>query len=307
MSIIAKFALDYGLTPRVLVAERLVIASTILIPLALIFERPMLEQNLYYAGMQLTTPTFTSGMFNLLPAITFIMACLFKLEKVDIRSLRGKAKVLGTCVAVLGAMMMTFWRGQVIPLPWTCAVKSEKTHTNDKENIVKGGLMLVCSCLSWSFYVILQTKVVLSYPAKLSLTALICSIGAVLSSVTALIWERNNTRAWRIYPDVTLLASLYGGCFSAITVYVVGWLAKKRGPVFVSIFIPINLIVTAIISSFILLENMFVGRIIGAFVIIFGISSVLWGKMGDQTFPQPPPTPTPDGEEIKQETYDVKV
>lgn len=142
-----------------------------------IFE-PLLEQNLYYTGMQLTTPTFTSGMFNLLPAITFVMACIFRLEKVAIHSHRGKAKVLGTCVAVAGAMLMTFWRGQVIPLPWNSLLHAKKIHRHD-EDILRGGLMLVCSCLSWSFYVILQAKVVVSYPAKLSLTALICIIGAL--------------------------------------------------------------------------------------------------------------------------------
>jgi len=80
-----------------------------------------------------------------------------RLEKVAIHSHRGKAKVLGTCVAVAGAMLMTFWRGQVIPLPWNSLLHAKKIHRHD-EDILRGGLMLVCSCLSWSFYVILQVK-----------------------------------------------------------------------------------------------------------------------------------------------------
>ncbi|EFH43892.1 hypothetical protein ARALYDRAFT_914086 [Arabidopsis lyrata subsp. lyrata] len=280
MSIFAKFALDDQLSPRVFVAERLIFAATILSALALVFERntrpqmttkifaqivimsifePLLEQNLYYTGMQLTTATFTAAMFNLIPAITFVMACVFRLEKVSIHTHRGKAKVVGTCVAVAGAMMMTFWSGQVIPLPWTRSLHAKKIHMH-ADGILEGGLMIVSSCLSWSFYVILQAKVVVSYPAKLSLTALICIMGAIGSTVTALIWERNDPKAWKFYPDITLLASLYGGCFSAITVYVVGWMAQKKGPVFVSIFNPINLIVTAVISSVVLSEQMFVGR-----------------------------------------------
>ncbi|CAA7038981.1 unnamed protein product [Microthlaspi erraticum] len=39
MSVFAKYALDCGLSPRIFVAERLAIASAILTPLALIFER----------------------------------------------------------------------------------------------------------------------------------------------------------------------------------------------------------------------------------------------------------------------------
>ncbi|CAA7037267.1 unnamed protein product [Microthlaspi erraticum] len=320
MSIIAKYALDSGLSPRIFVAERLAIASLILTPLALIFERntrppmtvkvfaqiltmsmfePLLEQNLYYSGMQYTTPTFTSGMFNLLPAITFAMACVFRFEKVAIHCHRGRAKLLGTCVAVGGAMIMTFWRGHAIPLPWT-SEDSEKIHTYEKfaKDYVKGGLMLVSSCLSWSFYMMIQANVVASYQAKLSLTALICIMGTIGSTFTACIWERNTPKAWKIRPDVALLASLYGGCFSAATVYLLSWMVKKKGPVFVSIFNPLNLIATAVISSVVLSEQLFVGRIIGSFVIILGISSVLWGKMGEQSpLPQPPP---PQPEETTQ-------
>ncbi|AEE84988.1 nodulin MtN21 /EamA-like transporter family protein [Arabidopsis thaliana] len=262
MSVIAKYALDYGLSPRIFVAARLVIAFSILSPLALVFERPLLEQNLYYTGMQLTTPTFTSGMFNLLPAITFVMACIFRLEKVAIHSHRGKAKVLGTCVAVAGAMLMTFWRGQVIPLPWNSLLHAKKIHRHD-EDILRGGLMLVCSCLSWSFYVILQ---------------------------------RNKLKALKLHPNVTVLDVSQQQRFTLLG----GWHRRR-----VSIFNPINLIATAVISSVVLSEQMFVGRIIGAFVIIIGISFVLWGKMGEQTTPPPPPPP-PEPEATEKEMKIVR-
>jgi len=44
----------------------------------MIKHRPVVEQNLYYSGMKLTTATFTSALCNALPAMTFIMACVFK-------------------------------------------------------------------------------------------------------------------------------------------------------------------------------------------------------------------------------------
>ncbi|CAA7035346.1 unnamed protein product [Microthlaspi erraticum] len=104
--------------------------------------------------------------------------------------------------------------------------------------------MLVSSCLSWSFNMMILAKVVVSYPAKLSLTALICIMKTIGSIVTAVIWERNTPRAWKICPGVAMLASLYGGCFSAMTVYLGGWIIKKKGPGFVSVFKPVNLIPT---------------------------------------------------------------
>lgn len=40
--------------------------------------RPVLDQNLYYVGMQYTSATFASATVNILPAITFIMAVIFR-------------------------------------------------------------------------------------------------------------------------------------------------------------------------------------------------------------------------------------
>ena len=43
------------------------------------WNRPVLDQNLYYVGLKLTSATFTSATVNILPAVTFIMALVFRL------------------------------------------------------------------------------------------------------------------------------------------------------------------------------------------------------------------------------------
>lgn len=40
--------------------------------------RPVIDQNFYYAGLKFTSPTFSCAMSNMLPAMTFIMAVLFR-------------------------------------------------------------------------------------------------------------------------------------------------------------------------------------------------------------------------------------
>ena len=40
--------------------------------------RPVIDQNLYFMGMKATTATFAAAMGNVLPAITFIMACILR-------------------------------------------------------------------------------------------------------------------------------------------------------------------------------------------------------------------------------------
>jgi drug/metabolite transporter (DMT)-like permease len=40
--------------------------------------RPVIDQNFYYAGLKFTSPTFSCAMSNMLPAMTFVLAVLFR-------------------------------------------------------------------------------------------------------------------------------------------------------------------------------------------------------------------------------------
>uniref|UniRef100_M4CX63 WAT1-related protein n=1 Tax=Brassica campestris TaxID=3711 RepID=M4CX63_BRACM len=287
MSIVAKIALNQGMSPHVLVAYRMAVAAALITPFALVLERPVVEQNLYYSGMKLTTATFTSALCNALPAMTFIMACIFKLEKVNIRRRHSQAKLVGTMVAIGGAMLMTFFKGNVIELPWTSKPmgiigQAHSMNTPKQEDIGKGSVMLVASCFSWSCYIILQANILNTYNAELSLTALMCIMGMLEASVIALIWERKNMSVWKIHPDMKLLASIYGGLVSGLAYYAIGWASKKRGPVFVSAFNPLSMVIVARLSSFVFLEKLYLGRVVGSVVIVFGVYLVLWGKSKDK-------------------------
>lgn len=50
------------------------------------------------------------------------------------------------------------------------------------------------------------------------------------------------------------------GIVSCLTYLIMGWLTKKRGPVFVSAFNPLGMVLVAIFSSFFLAERLFLGR-----------------------------------------------
>ncbi|KAF8118113.1 hypothetical protein N665_0006s0112 [Sinapis alba] len=308
MSIVAKIALNEGLSPHILVAYRMAVATTIIAPFALFLERksrpkltfnilfrisilslfePVVEQNLYYKGMKLTTATFTSALCNALPAITFIMACIFKVEKVNIKKRHSQAKLVGTIVAIGGAMLMTFVKGSTIELPWTNKSKglngqSHGMNTPKQGDIGRGSVMLVASCFSWSCYIILQANIQNLYQAELSLTALMCFMGTVEATVVALILERHNMSAWNFHNDMRLYASIYGGVVSGLAYYVIGWTAKERGPVFVSAFNPLSMVMVAILSSIVFFEEMYVGRVAGSVIIVIGIYLVLWGKSKDR-------------------------
>lgn len=49
-----------------------------------------------------------------------------------------------------------------------------------------------------------------SYPAQLSLTALVCMMGTLEGSILALVVEKTNASIWSINWDIKLFAAIYG-------------------------------------------------------------------------------------------------
>ncbi|GER51928.1 nodulin MtN21 /EamA-like transporter family protein [Striga asiatica] len=116
------------------------------------------------------------------------------------------------------------------------------------------------------------------YTAQLSLTALVCFMGTLQSIAVTFVME-HKPHVWAIGFDMNLLAAAYAGIVSSgIAYYVQGLVMQKRGPVFVTAFSPLMMIIVAIMGSFILAEKIYVGGVLGAVLIVIGLYSVLWGK-----------------------------
>nr|GMD54596.1 WAT1-related protein At2g39510-like [Ipomoea batatas] len=142
--------------------------------------------------------------------------------------------------------------------------------------------MIAAGCICWASFYILQANTLKSYPAGLSLTCLICTMGALQASVVALVAERGNPAAWALHWDIKLLAYVYSGVIgSGVAYYLSGVIMKEKGPVFVTAFNPLNMIIVAILGSFMLAEQLDFGKALGAGVIVIGLYMVLWGKNQD--------------------------
>ncbi|KAL5704289.1 hypothetical protein ACHQM5_022737 [Ranunculus cassubicifolius] len=304
MYIVSMLCLKRGLSHYVLVVYRHAAATIAIAPFALVFERkirpkmtlrtflkimalgliePVIDQNLYYMGMKYTSATFASAMFNILPAITFIMAIVFRMEKVRIKSIHSQAKIIGTIVTLGGAMLMTLYKGPIIEMFWTRnSAHTGTSSTTAGQNWVVGTLMLLGSCVGWSGFFILQSITLRTYPAELSLSTLIVFLGMIQGTAVALVME-HDFKAWVIGFDSRLLAPVYSGIVcSAIAYYMQAVVMKTRGPVFVTAFNPLCMIVVAILGSVILAEQLHLGSVLGAIVIVVGLYAVIWGKSKDQ-------------------------
>nr|XP_043612026.1 WAT1-related protein At2g39510-like [Erigeron canadensis] len=247
---------------------------------------PVIDQNLFYGGMKFTTATFATAMCNIVPAVTFVMAWIFRLEKVKIKSLHSQGKIIGTLVTVGGAMIMTLVTGPAIQFPWTNHHNlhhQSSVNTVSNQDQIKGSLMITAGCFSWASFVIVQAVALKSYPAELSLTALVCLMGSLEGSVLTLVAEKANASIWSLNWDVKLFAALYSGIVcSGCAYYVSGLVMQERGPVFVTAFNPLGMVIIAIMGSCILFEKLNLGSVVGAVVIVVGLYLVIWGKSKDQ-------------------------
>ncbi|CAI0428339.1 unnamed protein product [Linum tenue] len=280
MYVLTIVSFRHGMSSYVFSVYRHVVATLVMAPFALLLERfcnqinimnheknsifiliirPVLDTNLYNLGMKYTTATFASATLNTIPAITFILALVFRLESANIRKIHSAAKVIGTIITFVGAMVMTFYKGQLVPYYGSFMVPNAGS-AEEKRHWVVGTVMLFASCVAWAAFFILQAMTLKEYPAELSLTALICLMGAGEGVIATLVMEADSS-VWKIGFDSRLLAVAYSGVVcSGIAYYVQGVVSRERGPVFVSAFSPLCMIATAFLGSIFLAETLHLGR-----------------------------------------------
>ncbi|XP_050209260.1 WAT1-related protein At1g68170-like isoform X2 [Mercurialis annua] len=268
VNILYKLAANQDLNLRVLVAYRWIFSTAFLIPLALIVERKKRPKLTWMVVFQ---------------------ACLcgfFGMEKLNLKTTIGKAKLIGTIIVVGGAMVLSFYKGLEIKF-WsmgTHLVKQnplQNSQSNAHENYSIGSLMALCSIISYAVWLIVQTKMSKRYPCPYSSAALMSITAAVQCVVFSLSMERNWSE-WKLHWNLMLLIAVYSGIMiSGVVVIVIAWCVQVRDPVFVANFNPLSLLLTALVESTFLHKNLHIGTILGAGLIVFGLYMVLWGKANE--------------------------
>ncbi|KAF3777296.1 WAT1-related protein [Nymphaea thermarum] len=263
MTILYKISIERGMSLRVLVAYRYIVGAALLCPLAFFLESATLNQNLYIASVKMGSATLAVAISNLLPAFTFILAVLFRLEKLQMRSRASQAKVIGTLIGMGGAALLTFYKGARLQL-WSIHAHLVHRHAGSSEqgNLALGSLLATANTLCMAIWFIIQANPYTS-------TALVNLIAAVQCTCIAAVTERDAS-AWKLHWD--------GVVISGMVMLFTLWGIQKRGPLFVSVFGPLSLIIVALFGSVLLEEPLHLGSVLGAGFIILGLYTVLWGK-----------------------------
>ncbi|CAD6224933.1 unnamed protein product [Miscanthus lutarioriparius] len=232
-------------------------------------------QYFYFQGLHLASPSMARATTNLAPGITFAIAAVIGLEKVDIRSLRSVAKIVGTAICLAGAAFVAFFKGPGLLGAALLSVTSDSDW-------VKGGIYLVGNAICVSIWYILQVPVCKSYLDPLSLATWMCFLATLQCAAMALFLEPNYLEIWKLTSFWEFPCILYGGVFaSGANFFLQSWCIAVKGPLYSDIFTPLSAVITAILSTLFLHEQLHVGSVLGAVTIIVGLYVVLWGKADD--------------------------
>ncbi|KAK8623784.1 hypothetical protein V6N13_065147 [Hibiscus sabdariffa] len=278
--IFTEACFNHGMNPHVHITYRHIVAGIAMFPFAYFLERKKrpkltfalfleifvlsilgvsLTLNMYFVSLRYTSPTFLAALVNTIASLTFIIAVLFRLEVVNLRNPRGIAKVVGTFVSLVGVTTMTLYKGPAIKsLGPTLVHIQGKTPIH--ENWLKGSILIVCSCFTWSILYIMQRN-------QQFFTVIV----------------NHEPAAWKMGFNIDFWATIYAGVVcSGLIIYVQLWCTEEKGPVFVTMFNPLSTLLVALLGYFVLGEKLHIGSILGGAIVIVGLYLVLWGKDHDR-------------------------
>ncbi|KAL4303415.1 hypothetical protein GQ457_10G025520 [Hibiscus cannabinus] len=289
---ITKAAMSSGVNKYVLIVYSNALSSLVLLPCSFLFHGsvrlPWTSSNLYrlifslsllgcigqlcgYAGMDYSSPAMATAMLNLIPAFTFILAIICRMENLEWRRTSSQAKVVGTVVSVTGAFIITFYKGPTI------------LSSSPQLQWILGGLFLATEAFMTSAWYIIQAMVLKKFPAVLTVMFYLCFSNAVLSTVYSLVLVRDPS-AWKLRPGIGLVAVLYSAIVATtFRISLFSWCLWKAGPLYVSMFKPLAIVIATAIGVVFMGEDLSMGRVIGAIIIVSGFYGVMWGKAKEES------------------------
>ncbi|GAV81016.1 EamA domain-containing protein [Cephalotus follicularis] len=242
-------------------------------------------QTCVYTGISYSSPTLASAMANLIPAFTFLLAVVFRLEKLELRNRKSQIKIVGTLVSILGALIVTIYKGPPAG-PWPIHPPTQPSSSNllmIKSNWLLGGLFFTTACISTSMWNIFQAAVLKEYPSEMTILFLYCFFGTIQCAIVALIAERKNPSAWKQRPHIELVPIISSAIFGTVVSYgLITWCIRKKGPVFVAMFKPIGIAIAVFLGIIFLGDTLYVGSIVGSVVIVVGFYGVIWAQSKEE-------------------------
>ncbi|KAJ4846827.1 hypothetical protein Tsubulata_004624 [Turnera subulata] len=242
-------------------------------------------QILLLAGVKLSSPTLSSALANLVPIFTFLLALIFGMETLNLRRWSSVAKALGAIVAVTGALIVTLYKGPAI-IFMTSPPSSNSNHKilfPDQSGWVPGGFLLIIFVLLYATWNIFQGFILRKYPEEMTVVFFFTFFVAIQSAIFSLILEKD-PNAWQLHHRIEIISVVYTAVFGSLfRISVHTWCLHQKGPVYVSMFKPLGIVVAVVMAIIFLGDALHLGSVIGSIIISVGFYGVMWGQIKDKT------------------------
>uniref|UniRef100_A0A2N9GCP2 Integrase catalytic domain-containing protein n=1 Tax=Fagus sylvatica TaxID=28930 RepID=A0A2N9GCP2_FAGSY len=285
--ILVESVTSSGISALVIVVYEHVIATILLAILAFFLEKITLCQLLMTVALQFVASSYESVGLNLVPSVVFVMALIFRQEKLICWSINGQAKIWGIIVSAAGALAVVLWKGPVL-------LTSTMSNIQATSDGLIGGIMIVVGVLAtslWNITVLefpqdhllkskpasiavhvtsrvlrvplelIEEHVTQFYPAELSLSAMMSFFGTIQTAVISLFVISWSSWELKWEGGLVLVTILLGGIVvTGLSYYVMTWSIKKKGPVFTSAFNPLLVVFSFLLQTFVLGYSAHLGR-----------------------------------------------
>ncbi|XP_076898017.1 WAT1-related protein At1g70260-like [Bidens hawaiensis] len=299
LTILASTVLSKGLSPFVFVVYTNALSSIFLLPfntfivtknkreellprfLLLGFVGVTMAQNLAFVGLSYSSPIVAIGMGCLIPSISFILSVICRKINVDLRSSSTQIKLMGTLTSVVGAVMLTVYRGPVVKNPSTHLRLAPRLFVflSPHENWVLGCALFAAASLSYSIWNIIQVGTVEKCPDVMTVASSSSLFGTFLSAFLAIIIERDPS-AWRLQFDMGLLVIVLTAIFgSLIKSHVHMWCAQRKNHFYVVMFKPLGVPIAGMFGCVFFAQTFHYGSLTAAAITGIGYYTMMWGQL----------------------------
>jgi drug/metabolite transporter (DMT)-like permease len=258
--------------------------------------RASLTQWLFFLGLRYTTATFSCAFINMTPMFTFLLALPFKLERLDVTTGSGAAKLAGTAVGLAGALVLALYQGPSLTSYHSSEAAQAQIAAHaagGARSWVVGSAALLGGSASWSLWFILQSKIGTKYPALYSGTAWMFFLSFLQMAAVGVATEKMTFHVWVVATRLQVATVLFVGIVgSGLAFLAMSWCVERRGPVFTTAFMPLVQIVAAGINVVALHEQLHLGSVVGAALVVVGLYFVLWGKSNEARTKEVSPPPS---------------
>ncbi|XP_019100114.1 PREDICTED: WAT1-related protein At3g28070-like [Camelina sativa] len=202
-----------------------------------------------YVGIKYSNPTLGSAMGNISPALTFILAVIFRMEKVSFKERSSVAKVMGTILSLTGALVVIFYHGPHVfvasSLPYVNFRISPSLSSSNSDWLIRGALFTIQGIfVSVSF--ILQAHIMSQYPAAFTVSFLYTLCVSFVTTTIGLVVEKNNPSVWIIHFDITLITIVTMAIITSVYYVIHSWTVRHEGPVYLAIFKPLSILIAVV-------------------------------------------------------------